>query len=156
MKILIIEDKPKHILSAEKFAKECGHEVVIVDNYDDANKALNRKYENGEFKPFDYDMVMTDLFLPASKDNLPADVYKTFEGVEQPYGIALMLKAITQGAKKAGILTDSNHHTNPMTNALDFFAKMKNIGDATFCVMQLRLAPEDVKDWNVLFEKLNN
>ena len=64
MKILIIEDKEKNLLSAQKFASECGHEVVIINNYDDAAKALNRKRENGELKPLDYDMVMTDLFLP--------------------------------------------------------------------------------------------
>lgn len=161
MKILIIEDKPLHIASAEKFAQESGHEVVIINNYDDANCVLKHEARwdktTQDFvitKLLDYDMVMTDLFLPISRPHLTADVCP-FEGTEQPYGITLMLKAMTLGVKKVGIITDGNHHTHPMIYALRDATCIQSIGDVNFCINIGGLRPGEAKNWDTLFKELN-
>lgn len=118
MRILIIEDKEKHILSAEKFAQECEHEVTIARSYAEAEVALCGDDHFGRENPVkNFEVVMTDMFLPTSPIGLgrPQDFMET----EQPYGLTLLLLAMKTGVKAVGILTDGNHHQNPMTWALD-------------------------------------
>jgi CheY-like chemotaxis protein len=121
MRILIIEDKPKHILSAEKFAKECGKEVVIVKSYDEAEKALCGEDRFGRGEPVkNFEVVLTDMMLPASLTGIGNyDKKKAVEGTEQPYGLSLMMLAMRTGVKAVGLLTDGGHHDHPLTWALD-------------------------------------
>ena len=134
MNILIIEDKEKHILSAEKFATESGHSVTIATTYDEAEKALCGEDHFGRKDPVtNFDVVLTDMFLPASRSGL-ADPSE-FRGTEQPYGLSFMLLAMRTGVKTIGLLTDGNHHANPMIWALDtlrgYDGKPFTIGDTT-------------------------
>lgn len=118
MRILIIEDKEKHLLSAKKFAEECGHPVTIVTDYDAAEKALSGDDRFGREKTIkNFDVVMSDLMMPASKNGMgsPAE----FAGKEQPYGLSLIMLAMRTGVKAVGILTDGGHHNHPMIWALD-------------------------------------
>lgn len=134
MRILIIEDDEKHILSAKKFAQECGHEVTIVTSYDEAEKALCGDDRMAREEPIkNFDVVMTDLFLPCSAEGLGDP--GTFWLVDQPYGLTLALLAMRTGVKAVGIFTDGNHHSHPMIWALDtlrgYFGQSFRIGDAT-------------------------
>lgn len=123
MKILIIEDKPLHILCAEQFAKETDHEITILTTYHEAEEALcgNDKFgDKNRFGRYPYeqkfDVLLTDLLLPASKAGQGDDKYT---GQEMPYGVALALLAMRTGVKKIGLLTDGNHHNHPFIWALD-------------------------------------
>lgn len=139
MRILIIEDKAKHILSAEKFAKECGHEVVIATSYDDAEKLLcsnNEEYDNDNRfgrRAFvhTFDVVLTDLLLPVS---VTGQSNRDISG-EMPYGLSLIILAMRTGVKKIGLLTDGGHHDHPFIWALDplggYDGKPFTIGDIT-------------------------
>ncbi len=134
MKILVIEDSQRHLLSAEKFAKDCGHEVTIVTTYDEAEKALcgDDRFGRKEAKK-NFDVVLSDLFLPASVSGLgnPSE----FRNTSQPYGLSLAFLALRTGVKAVGILTDGSHHGNPMTWALDslrgYDGKPFIVGEAT-------------------------
>ncbi len=122
MKILIIEDKDKHILSAQKFTNECGHEVVIAKTYDEAEKCLNGKHRTSEqISEIEkrFDVVMTDMFLPATENGLSCAAGDVFGGTEQPYGLNFVLLAMRNGIKAIGLFTDGGHHDSPMTWALD-------------------------------------
>lgn len=117
MKILIIEDKPLHILCAEQFAKESDHEITILTTYHEAEKALCGEDRFGR-KPYEqkFDVLLTDLLLPASKAGQGNDNYT---GQQMPYGVVLALLAMRTGVKKIGLLTDGNHHAHPFIWALD-------------------------------------
>lgn len=133
MKILIIEDNEKHLQSARKFADECGHTVTIAKNYDEAEEALCGEDRFGRHEPVKaFDVVLTDLMMPASKTGLGTTDYI---GTEQPYGLNLLMVAMRTGVKAVGLLTDGNHHSHPMTWALDtmrgYVGKPFMIGDVT-------------------------
>lgn len=120
MRILIIEDKAQHILSAEKFANECGHDVVIVKSYDEASKeflGFDRQADKPDKLPQKFDVVLTDLLMPASSIGL-SDSSK-FAGIEQPYGLNIILLAMSRGVKAIGLLSDGSHHDHPCSIALD-------------------------------------
>ncbi len=136
MRILIIEDNPQHILSAEKFAKECGHEVAMAKSYDEAEKALCGENRFGSDKPIkNFDVVLTDLMLPVSNNGMAYP--EKFLGTEQPYGLTLAFTAMRLGTKAIGILSGGvNHHHHPILWALDamggYTGKPFMIGDTTF------------------------
>lgn len=117
MKILIIEDKPKHLLTAKLFAEESGHDVTIVTNYKEAEKALcgDRDMHFGRTFNQQYDVVLTDLLLPSSPEG-QAD--KSSKG-EMPYGVIFILLAMRIGVKHIALLTDGNHHNHPFIWAID-------------------------------------
>lgn len=137
MRILIIEDKEKHLLSAQKFANECGHDVTIAKNYEEAEKALCGEDRFGRKEPVkNFDVVLTDMMLPASLEGIgDYDVRTKLKDAELPYGYQILLLAMRLGIKAVGILTDGGHHAHPMVWALDtlggYSGKPFVIGDIT-------------------------
>jgi CheY-like chemotaxis protein len=140
MHILLIEDKEKHLLSAARFAAQCGHKVTIATSYEEAEKHLYGECDYGSHwpknEPEKFDVVLTDLLLPASLTGIGnSDVRKKFEGSEQCYGLGFVLLAMKQGVKAIGLFTDGNHHNHPMIWAMDtlggYDAKPFTVGDTT-------------------------
>ena len=130
MKILIIEDKANHLTTAEQFAKESGHEVTIVTSYKDAEKILcgDRDYGFKQIQTCQYDVVLTDLFLPVSQEGQANKVIRD----EIPYGALFVLWALRTGVKKIALLTDGDHHSDPFIWAMDplgVYGKPFFIGD---------------------------
>lgn len=131
MRILIVEDKPHHLRTAHKFAEESEHEVIIVSSYDEAEQAfigVNRRAKEFEMN---FDVIMTDLLLPASKTGLG----NHNDYGEVPYGLSLALLAMRIGVKAIGVLTDGDHHSHPMIWALDplgaYDSRPFKVGDVT-------------------------
>src|SRR3989344_8247542 len=118
MKILVIEDSPKHQASAlETLA---GHDVTIAKSYDDAMALMNKRTgwkEGYKLIPLPFEVVLTDMNLPMSKDKLADGVFKSSE--EVPYGFVLSLMAALRGAKFVAMVTDANHHYGAMSAATD-------------------------------------
>ena len=137
MRILIIEDKPQHILSAEKFAGECGHDVVIAKSYEEAEVILNLGHDGPTgWKNKDkilqkFDVVLTDLMLPAALYGLGSNELKAkFQVTQQPYGLIFILVALRHGVKAIGLLSDGNHHEHPMVWGMDLVDNVPiRIGD---------------------------
>lgn len=67
-----------------------------------------------------YDVVLTDLLVPASDQKQGPDGQK-FVGQEMPLGIFIALLAAKNGVKKVAVLTDSNHHNHPASACFDAF-----------------------------------
>ncbi|MCX6787953.1 MAG: hypothetical protein NT108_02175 [Candidatus Kaiserbacteria bacterium] len=118
MRILVVEDNKKHREAAKKQLTE-QHDVTIVKSFVIAselllgNEGAAREYQNLASVPFD--AALLDLNMPAEKT---ASCSQVGEG-EVPYGFILALRAVQCGVKYVGIITDANHHSGPLTAALD-------------------------------------
>jgi len=107
MKILVIDDNPIHIASAQVFAVD--HELTTAADYDEAIKLLEDKW----------DVVLCDLLMPAGFDK-QGPIGKKFSGQEMPVGFGLALMFALRGAKYVAVATDSNHHDHPASAMFDY------------------------------------
>lgn len=75
--------------------------------------------ENATAYP-DFDVVLTDLLVPASNQMLRPD--NKFIGQEMPLGIFIgLLAAVIGRAKYVAVFTDSGHHDHPASGCIDKF-----------------------------------
>ncbi len=74
-------------------------------------KELSEKaYELSTTYP-DFDAVLTDLMVPASKQ-AQGDQGRKFVGQEMPLGTMIALLAIAAGIRKVAVVTDMSHHNH--------------------------------------------
>ena len=70
----------------------------------------------------DFEVVMTDLMVPASSQHLGNP---QLGGQERELGAIIALFAIFQGVKNVLVASDMNHHDHPASAALDCFHKCR-------------------------------
>ncbi|MDP3710113.1 MAG: hypothetical protein Q8R29_00090 [bacterium] len=75
----------------------------------------------------DFDVVLTDLLVPASR-KAQGPEGKKFIGQEMPLGSIIALRALSAGVKMVAVVTDMNHHNHPASAAFDGFMPF-SIGD---------------------------
>lgn len=144
-KILVIDDTRAHQLSAEKLLTGC--DLMIARGYDEAMAMLQKH---------NYDIVLTDLEMPAS-----GKISEPVLGELIPYGLLLYAEAAKRGAKHIAVVTDLNHHTDPIANAFDYFCHEPiKVEGAIVRFMHAPMIHIDgvySKDWStvlkILFEK---
>lgn len=148
LRILVIEDTPKHQASAK--AGLAGHKLTVVTGYEEAMKIIGSEK---------FDVVLTDLQMPMSSTMLNPEAFKLGELVH--YGILLMIEAAHQGAKHVAVVTDiSNHaqHNNWLIRALDRFLYPMQIEGAKVLMMHAPMRQdangERVKDWAEALNRL--
>ena len=100
MKILVIDDNPRHQASARQTLT--GHDVIIATTYDEAQARLYKYSRNADFPCLKFDAVLTDLLMPASKMTMGPEGLK-YVGQEVPAGFALSLLAVLNGAKYVAV-----------------------------------------------------
>jgi CheY-like chemotaxis protein len=138
--ILVIDDTPKHIVSAKKCL--AGHRLTTVTGYQAAMDALSKEK---------FDVVLTDLHLPMSSKTM-GDKFQL--GVLVPYGILLMIEAARQGARRVAVVTDLNHHDDPFSAAFDHYSRFPiSIEGATVRMLHARVTSEG-KDWADALKRL--
>lgn len=152
MRILIIENDPRHIATAEQFAAEVSgeHEVVIKTTIEEGIKECRRRY----------DVLLTDLWLPTPKCNERGEFLGVRPAIEQtkedaawdivgqmPAGLSCALAALAWSVQSVAIVTDSNHHNDRLTATLDFLG----FGGSKVRKFEFRDGP---KDWNLAFKEL--
>jgi len=103
----------------------------------------------------DFDIVLTDLLVPASSRN-QGGKGNNYVGQEMPLGTVIAFLAIKIGVKHVGVITDLNHHNHPASASLDalggYSGRPFDIGDTrivfasnfTNFVEELEV---EVKDW---------
>jgi CheY-like chemotaxis protein len=116
LKILVFDDNKVNRAAAKAQLK--AHKLTVVSTYDEAEELLRvEDYEDEKVIYPDFDVVLTDLLVPASGlgscDHLV--------GEEMPVGIFIALLAAKNNVKKVAVLTDSNHHEHPASSCLDAF-----------------------------------
>lgn len=78
--------------------------------------------EQGTIHP-NFDVVLTDLLVPASGQNLSREKL-ALARTEMPIGIFICLLAAVRGrARYVAVFTDSNHHEHPASACFDVFNK---------------------------------
>lgn len=131
MKILVIEDGANNIEIAKKLLAE--HDLSVISDPEKAFELLDASNK----KPFDFDVVLTDMLMPAVQLGQIYDKWSKFVNSEMPFGIMFTLMAAKRGTKYVGLLTSGSHHDHPMSAGLDFFPleKVFKIDDSkvVFC-----------------------
>ncbi|GEM_PF-772561 len=134
LRILVIDDTPKHILNAKKTLTS--YHLTTTTTYEDVMELLAKEH---------FDVVLTDLHLPMSSKTLSPSAFKLGELV--PYGILLMIEAARRGALWTAVVTDLNHHSDPFSAAFDHFSRFSiNIEGGVVSMLHARVT-EDGKDW---------
>ena len=138
MNILIVENTPAQSLAARSQLEALGHSITVVESFD-AFVALSI-LKSGTLRfwepKLDFDVVLTDCFMPASPAGLGDDAARPYflsrkyetTGVvavprpgapEVPYGMVIAMIAAMAGAKRVGVLSLGCHHGDPMAWAMD-------------------------------------
>ncbi len=85
-------------------------------------------------KQANFDVVMTDLMVPASKRQ-QGPRGERFVGQEMPLGTTIALLALSVGVKNVAVVTDMNHHDHPAAAMFDCFKRSstENNGVRVIC-----------------------
>lgn len=94
------------------------------DNRDERLAYYNGECHRRATKYPDFDVVLTDLLVPASRQ-AQGDKGQKFVGQEIPLGTTIALLALTAGVKMVAVVTDKNHHDHPASAAFDCFGYNK-------------------------------
>lgn len=133
MRILVVDDNEQHRRAAHAFLKD--HDLTVVGDFGKAQTLLGKCGRRGVYKNNQspsFDVVLTDLMLPASDEEQGPDGMK-FVGQEMPLGTTLMLRAIACGVKYVACITDTNHHHHPASAAFDGFGHFTANGIVGMC-----------------------
>lgn len=159
LRILVIDDTSTHLNFAKEQLSE-KYDLTLASSFDEAEKILNHgghRYEEGEPR---FDVLLTDMMLPASIKGVEKGVYP-----EQPYGLVFILNAMRRGIKLIGLLTNGGHHASPMHWALDMIGyedqqKVFKFCDTKLYCEWLCLSEKErrdnirVKDWQKALDEL--
>ena len=88
-----------------------------------------------------FDVVMTDLMVPASRQAQGAGM--KYVGQEMPLGTTIALLALVAGIKKVAVVTDMSHHDHPASAMFDCFGKCKNPDIDIFCTNRVGMLKID-------------
>ena len=89
--------------------------------YDEAERAWLFTYSACAKEISCFEVVLCDLMMPPSQEEIKEELRGGLFGKEMPVGIFLALAAAARGAKYVGLLTDSSHHDHPASACLDAF-----------------------------------
>ena len=116
---------------AANFSRYRGKGEVSESDAAKYDAAQEEAYELATTYPA-FDVVMTDLMVPASRQAQGPDGSR-FVGQEMPLGTTIALLALVAGIKKVAVVTDMNHHNHPASAMFDCFGKCKNPGINIIC-----------------------
>ena len=145
LNILVVDDTEQHRQAAAEQLRD-KYQLHLASNYDEALKALlgmppaERVGDAYDFlrakerlltaapeeaAPPPFDVVLTDLLLPASRQMMGDEAIRTFSGLELAYGFPIALLALQRAVPYVAINTDANHHAHPMAFALETLGGMQ-------------------------------
>lgn len=94
-----------------------------------------------------FDVVLTDLLVPASKQSQGSGSYKLI-GQEMPVGIFIgLLAAVRARAKYVAVFTDSDHHSHPASACFDAFNKEGEGHPTPFTVEGAKVLLSNTRNW---------
>lgn len=145
MKILVVDDNLKHLAAAEEL-RQAGHEIEILSDYVPALDRLK--------KGTDVEVLLTDRNMPA-EDHCLGPKGLQYLGHPLDIGFVLLIRAAQSGVKFGAMITDSNHHDDPMVAAIDWIYGQMPI---TICDMKVIIGHAPIKngakDWLTTLEQL--
>ena len=128
MKILVIDDSQSHQQSARQTLGS-DHDLTVVGSHDEALEALSLYDENYDEKELYWDVVLSDLLMPAGKAAQGGPGLQ-YVGTEMPVGWSLAIEAALNGAKYVAVVTDMNHHHHPASAMLNGMGRIFTLNNA--------------------------
>ncbi len=151
MRILVIDDIQNNLVSA--ILTLDGHELVTEGDAEKAHSLIRNEK---------WDAVLTDLWMPTPQGQSafgvgldPSRMQDDSIKDTMPIGLVFALMAVTRGVKYVGVLTETNHHTDRLTAALDGV----RIGDnprLTVMGCGLFRTKSGAKNWGALLQLLTD
>lgn len=114
-RILVVEDNPYHQQAAKIQLPGC----VIASDFSEAAEMLKESWED-KSKTSRYDAVLTDLFFPFGSNNVVINKSLCYKPEPLGYTVAFMAATRDPAVPLIRIVTDCNHHDNPVSNSFDF------------------------------------
>lgn len=149
MRILLVDDSPKHRRAGVADLELLGHEVVALADYTEAYRLTGKEY---------FDVALLDLLMPAEGMTL-GEEGMAFFGEPFPVGYPLAISLALSGIGLVAVATDTNHHNHPASAVMDWFR------DSPFLVVQGKkrglvrflhapIKEDGAKDWVKVLETL--
>lgn len=139
MRILLLDDSPKHRRAGVAQLQALGHEVVQFSSYWDAHEAVRGGQK--------FDVALLDMLMPAESNTLGSDGQTKWLGVEMDFGIGTAFELARLGVPLVAVATDSNHHSHPASAMVDWFdGEPFRVNEALVVIMHSPMQGE-VKDW---------
>ena len=148
MKILVIEDNPIHQEAAR--TQLVAHEVTIIKSYIEYSSKFHGwvpgyGYGNASLSLSSFDVVLTDMKLLSYDDRKES---------EADTGFIIAMDALSKKVKLVAILTDANHHQDPMSKAIDSLAYSFSTGNTHVCITNGSIKNNGEKNWKEVLDHL--
>jgi len=145
VKILLVDDSPKHRKAGIEDLTALGHEVVAKSDYTEARSAVSKER---------YDVALLDLLMPAEATTLGGEGLSFF-GQPFPVGYPLAVSMALEGVKFVAVATDTNHHSHPASAAMDWFRGQRFfVQDSSVLFLHAPMCSGGVKDWAEVLRRL--
>ncbi len=109
MQILVVTGDVRDQQAAR--AQLAAHHVTVVDSYEAAIQRL-------QTAPQSYDVIMTELFAPATDTGLNDDRHGLVDR-DMTFGVFVAIAASLYGVRGAVVFTDIDHHQHPCSRIVD-------------------------------------
>jgi CheY-like chemotaxis protein len=147
MKILLVDDTPRHRKAGRRQLEALGHDVTVLIDYSEAQKLVQVE---------SFDVALLDLLMPAESTTLGSKAIEEHVGREIAIGFPLALTMAMAGIPRVAVATDTNHHHHPMSAAVDWFYGEKKlvVNGAVVIIMHSPMDADGAKDWGKILERL--
>ena len=146
MKILLLDDSPKHRRAGTKQLEALGHQVVALCDYGEAREVASKQQ---------FDAALIDLLMPAEPTTLGPKACEEWVGKEIAVGFPMILELTRLGIKRVAVATDTNHHNHPMSAIVDWFhGKPLTVNGARVIIMHSPMCDDGTKNWGKVLENL--
>ncbi|OGL72419.1 hypothetical protein A3D69_02400 [Candidatus Uhrbacteria bacterium RIFCSPHIGHO2_02_FULL_54_11] len=164
LRILVIEDSKIHQESARATLE--GHIVVIAETFHDGMSWIVNGYSSAKREQegkTTFDVVLTDMMLPVDLGSLSmADRRKFPEGTLAPYGFSLALRAAQEGIPFVAMVSQGNHHADPVCHSLDYLGgpsyqghpPILNVNGGRVIFTHAPTTKNGAKDWGMILRDL--
>lgn len=138
MRILLVDDSPRHRRSGLRQLQAAGHEVIALSDYGEARKRAKEEM---------FDVALIDLLMPAEATTLGTKGLEHL-GREIGVGFPMVLELAHSNVGKIAVATDTNHHDHPMSAIVDWFCgRTLTVNGKPVRIMHCRLNEDGTKDW---------
>ncbi len=177
LKILVVDDNPKHQASARKTL--AGHEVSVAQNFHQLQSALTpnrdrvRIIRDEQGVDYDealriakaeigYDVVLSDLLMPKGSTDVMGREGGKLAFDDFGYGYPVVFLAAKAGVSFVAVVTDENHHNHPVAYTFDLVGGSGQWSEDDFMIgdtkVMFRFCPrfteEGGKDWELVLAHL--
>jgi len=140
-RILVVDDNTENLAAAKEL--RWAGTVLTCSSYLKAMRLLDG---------IPFDIVMTDLMMPADEENQGQRSLEEYVGQQMPMGAFVAAKALEKGVKHIFVVSDTGHHAHPVGHVAEELSKKGPIRwfCGGYCKKIANIKGEYVKDWGTI------